>query len=466
MKYLSLLLLIILSISEANSQQISVVKGRLKGVNVSKISLRGEESALTGAQDEFEGILLDSGRFEIQAELNQPNNFTLFANDFPFAQIYLCPGSDLTVNLDSAKLKYKGVTGDYNLWEPVLSHDILGKYSIAYAQSQGFDTAKTKEVTDFLFKVQKKNLAALPALIRPFSLEACERDYFSYRTKYALYTFLWSDYINAGHSIQSDAYQFMHTLPLDDVAAAKVSLDYNKAIGVLVYLKLRLEKKWYSRKDFDVESDSYNQLFYRKILSTITHPEVKNITLTRHVVGLLSTGSTAAEPLFKEYLNDCKDPFYRSLAFQYYNQYKALKGNPKQEIKIEQLTGSLMESLSHLKGKTLYLDFWASWCGPCIQSFPYTKRLKEKYQDQNLEIVYVNIDDNRGKFEAAAKKLGLKGTIIYLNKEQSLEVRKLLKINGIPHYTLIDKEGRIANANAPHPDSGGIETRLNELLKM
>ena len=77
----------------------------------------------------------------------------------------------------------------------------------------------------------------------------------------------------------------------------------------------------------------------------------------------------------------------------------------------------------------------------------------------------MSIDDNIGSSETAAKKLNLQGSIIYLDKEQSAEIKDMLKIQGIPHYTLVDKEGVIVAPKAPSPKSKAIEEKISELLK-
>jgi len=382
----------------------------------------------------------------------------------PVFQIFLCPGYNMTITLDSAGLKFEGPTGDFYQWSKILD-DIIGKYSFEYAENNGIEKKNINKQIDYLFDLKEKNESQVKKLATDFSLTLCEYDYCKYRTDYAIYTFLWSDLMQRGYSIDSDVYQFIYDLPLDDTEAAKSSLDYNLAINVYIFLKLRREKGWYEPKSFDFASDTFNNFFYDKILTEIQNEEIRNITLTRKIINLLSTGSTSAEPLFKKYLNDCSNSDCKQIVFRYYNDYLKQKNFSKEGLKIKELSGSLFEELKQYNGKVLYIDFWASWCSPCLANIPFSKELQKKYQDRALQVVFVSIDDNVGNSETAARRLGIRGNLICLNKEQSTEIRKQLEIRGIPHYVLVDKEGIIVSTNAPEPNSLTIETTINELLE-
>ena len=72
-----------------------------------------------------------------------------------------------------------------------------------------------------------------------------------------------------------------------------------------------------------------------------------------------------------------------------------------------------MVELSKMKGKVVYVDFWASWCTPCRKSFPWMNDLHKKYKDQGLEVVAVNLDKSRAPIDEFLKKTPADFTIAY-----------------------------------------------------
>lgn len=125
---------------------------------------------------------------------------------------------------------------------------------------------------------------------------------------------------------------------------------------------------------------------------------------------------------------------------------------------------SLNNVLESLKGKPVYIDFWASWCVPCRIEFPASRLLHEKYGDK-VHFVYISIDRIQGSWIKANTEEGFENQQSYwmANPEKS-EFKNRFKINAIPRYFLINKEGEIVNQDAPRPGDETIESLLNSVL--
>lgn len=100
-------------------------------------------------------------------------------------------------------------------------------------------------------------------------------------------------------------------------------------------------------------------------------------------------------------------------------------------------TGAL--NLDAYRGKVVYLDFWASWCHPCEQSFPYMEQLKQLYGN-DLAIVAVNVDHNRDRADAFLQRVHSDLTVVYDPKG---ELAARYAVKDMPTSILIDREGKV-----------------------
>ncbi|MDR2844303.1 MAG: AhpC/TSA family protein [Candidatus Symbiothrix sp.] len=97
--------------------------------------------------------------------------------------------------------------------------------------------------------------------------------------------------------------------------------------------------------------------------------------------------------------------------------------------------------------KIILLDFWASWCAPCIKEMPILAQLYEDYKDQGLEIISISLDENKLKWRKAIEKHNMSWIQIINGKQQKDDIANLYGVSAIPHTILIDKEGKIVSFN-------------------
>jgi thiol-disulfide isomerase/thioredoxin len=98
------------------------------------------------------------------------------------------------------------------------------------------------------------------------------------------------------------------------------------------------------------------------------------------------------------------------------------------------------QKLSDLKGKVVYLDFWASWCGPCRQSFPWMNDMQKKYGARGLQIVGMNLDAKRAD---ADKFLADNPALFALAFDAKGESPKRVGVKGMPTSVLIGADGKV-----------------------
>lgn len=117
------------------------------------------------------------------------------------------------------------------------------------------------------------------------------------------------------------------------------------------------------------------------------------------------------------------------------------------------------------KGKIHYVDFWASWCAPCMAEMPASKKLKEKYAGQPVNFLYFSRDDNPVAWERAVKRLGFSADESYLmpaKREFALATK--LKVSSIPRYIIMDDQGNILDRDAPRPSDPKVVDALDKLM--
>ncbi|QOG02938.1 TlpA disulfide reductase family protein [Flavobacterium sp. MDT1-60] len=122
--------------------------------------------------------------------------------------------------------------------------------------------------------------------------------------------------------------------------------------------------------------------------------------------------------------------------------------------------------LSDLKGKYVYIDLWATWCGPCRAEIPYLQKIEEKYHGKNIEFVSVSVDtpkdhDKWKKF-VTDKQLG--GIQLLSDNEWKSAFVTSYNVTGIPRFILIDPKGNIVSADAARPSSPELQQQLDALL--
>lgn len=139
---------------------------------------------------------------------------------------------------------------------------------------------------------------------------------------------------------------------------------------------------------------------------------------------------------------------------------KAAVGRPSPIFKGVDINGKEM-SLRDFRGKYIYIDMWATWCGPCQKELPYLTKLEEKYKGRNIVFVGLSIDQDKAKWEARVKSGALGGTQLYIGK--GTKFQSDYRISGIPRFILLDPNGRIVNSDMSRPSSEDTEKILNSL---
>jgi len=112
---------------------------------------------------------------------------------------------------------------------------------------------------------------------------------------------------------------------------------------------------------------------------------------------------------------------------------------------------------SDFRGKYVYLDVWATWCGPCRREIPYLKQLEADYHGRNIVFISYSIDDDKQAWLDFVPENELGGVRIIGENAWQSEMTKYYKVNGVPTFMFFDPEGKIISIKMTRPSDD--ETR-------
>lgn len=167
---------------------------------------------------------------------------------------------------------------------------------------------------------------------------------------------------------------------------------------------------------------------------------------------------TEMENIYRTYVKDSV------LTADYRSKYDkwdlSSPGKPSPDFEGVDIDGKTY-SLKDFKGKYLYIDLWATWCGPCQRELPFLKELEKKFEGKNIEFLSLSVDHDKAKWEAKVKSGDLSGVQLLIGRGSSFQ--RAYNIDGIPRFILLDKEGKIVNNEMTRPSSEDTERILNAL---
>ena len=123
-------------------------------------------------------------------------------------------------------------------------------------------------------------------------------------------------------------------------------------------------------------------------------------------------------------------------------------------------------NLSSLYGKLLYIDVWATWCGPCCAEIPHMANLYDRFRNNpGIELVSISVDEDRDAWLAKLKKDRPAWKQYRLSAEENAKFSRALNINGIPRFLIIAPDGTFKHTFAPRPSDNETAALLNGLLE-
>jgi len=384
-----------------------------------------------------------TGKFQISFPLQAPNYFRIGRNI-----LYLTPGDDLTVFIDynnPAFATFKGRGSEANMFLQQTPFPKGGSYMEAGSKAQ----ETPQQTIDYILQAGVNRSKQLDSVT---NVSAVFKQLEKGRIKADIINSLLDGQITfyRPRSIRKDSVKMKLYGDEYEVLIKPLVASYSKGFVDASLLKVVVYR--------DLTDSLVNQPGHAADLQKIKDwikastiiDEMKKVSDKQMLKNFSSSISSIKTPEYKNALN-------KTLA----TLLKFGKGDMAADFTAVDVNGNTVK-LSNLRGKVIYVDLWATWCGPCLAEMPHYEELKTKYKDNpGITFVSLSIDDNISlwKGSVANRKAGGYQWLINRNKLDAYN------IVSIPRVLLIDKNFKMVDMNAPAPSSKKLPGLINELLK-
>lgn len=402
-------------------------------------------------------ILDEDGNFRLQLPMSDASYVT-FKHDNERTLMFLSPEDStyMTANMEffDESLKFSGDKSiennylvEFNLyreknlmnWKELFVHE--------YDVFAGKLDSLTQSYLDFLTKYREKQ-PEMSEKFKDYERNAITSEMMKFLIEYP------------------DRYEYLHDTsgidPGQDYETRIDQFDFDNPEFLTVPEYRSVVVKYLDHSVFEQYEDYEAEGYIAVIEDRLQNAEVKKFALYDQIMAFFDhmeiNGVDTLIAYFSENYED------KELMQQFDERNKEIdhlkKGNPAPAFDATDMEGKEY-SLKDFRGKYVYVDVWATWCGPCREEIPLLKELHEKFKDRNIEIISISIDKDKDAWEKMVKEEGLTGLQLYEQREEG-DILEGYHIKYIPRFILIDTEGMIINANAKRPTEN-VETILMDL---
>ncbi|WP_340112054.1 TlpA disulfide reductase family protein [Maribellus mangrovi] len=467
MKKIALFVLIAFVAYSCTKTEPVTISGKITNSNQKTVLLHIDVLDLTDTL-----TLAEDGTFSTQLNLDEEHLATLNDGNFIFT-LFLTPGATINIDYDVEAANKEEtdavqITGEGS--EPSALIDKLENNSMNY----GIVDLLKMPVDSFSMIMSEEDKKWSDA-IEAFEVENNLSEKFvslvslkgkvDLAQKYNYYIRLHNRYAPADTTPIPVAFQaYVDEVPLDDYEAFNELRDYK--FYVISGIQQEINAGLMEDSTLTRGSGAYYNASIDKVIALDVPEEVKNeignSTLSSYTY-MPDSIQEIYRARYKELLT--KDSYTKKFEEIVAVVDKTKSGTIAPSFNYEDINGDMISSES-LKGKVVYIDVWATWCGPCRGEIPSLKKMEAELHDKPVAFVSISIDDDKDAWEKMVKEDELGGLQLFAEGAWQSDITKAYAIRGIPRFIIIDKEGKIVNANASRPSNPKTKEKLLELAAM
>ena len=389
---------------------------------------------VTGNGLEKEITLNDDGTFRDTLKIEE-NGYYTFRLGRERSSMYLTQGSDIALSMDAAQfdesIKYTG--------EGATENNYLASKSLALENAMG----KTDELFSLEPDAFEAKLTALKnELLKHLNENKGLNEEFKKQQELdAQYVHL----INLDKYPRYNAYFTKKETPVEPESFKKqleaVNYDDNTAAEASGFYRELVVNNFMNELYEDASEETSIAEKGITMLKAKNSQKIKDV-LAKQLAYELRPGNDDAELLYTNLTAVSSDDKFKEGLTEKYDKIKNLvKGKPSPSFDYENYKGGTTK-LEDLKGKYVYVDVWATWCGPCKAEIPFLKEVEKSYHDKNIAFVSISIDQEKDKetWKKMIEEQELGGIQLFAEADWKSKFATDYAIEGIPRFIIIDPE--------------------------
>jgi thiol-disulfide isomerase/thioredoxin len=198
------------------------------------------------------------------------------------------------------------------------------------------------------------------------------------------------------------------------------------------------------------------------VMLRFKNPQIRSFWVDQYVMAYIrSKGIDQAEPLLALHRKTVIDPEAQQAFEQQVQLWSTVKkGTKMPNFSYMDIAGKQV-SLQDLQGKYIYIDFWATWCGPCKEEIPALEKLQQAMAGGNIVFLSISFDKDMEKWRQMVLADKMQGLQLHAGPDN--ELKKVLMISSIPRFVLLDTKGALLDANMSRPSNSQTLTTLKAL---